>query len=82
MNWDIPGRKEIVTFFYLYAIIEALAIFLDSGIIPTASSVYPVRTQEFFALNPSAEIHFQTAGVAARPRRSVVEHARYSLRGI
>lgn len=30
-------------FFYLYAIIEALAIFLDSGIIPTASTVYPVR---------------------------------------
>ena len=37
------GRKEIVLFFYLYAIIEALAIFLDSGIIPTASNVYPVR---------------------------------------
>jgi hypothetical protein len=29
-------------FFYLYAIIELLAIFLDSGIIPTASGVYPV----------------------------------------
>jgi len=28
-------------FFYLYAFIELLAIFLDSGIIPTASSVYP-----------------------------------------
>ena len=29
-------------FFYLYFIIELLAIFLDSGIIPTASDVYPV----------------------------------------
>jgi len=28
-------------FFYLYAFIELLAIFLDSGIIPTASTVYP-----------------------------------------
>jgi hypothetical protein len=30
-------------FFWLYAVIELLAIFLDSGIIPTASSVYPVH---------------------------------------
>ena len=29
-------------FFYLYFIIELLAIFLDSGVIPTASNVYPV----------------------------------------
>ena len=29
-------------FFYLYFVIELLAIFLDSGIIPTASNVYPV----------------------------------------
>jgi hypothetical protein len=36
------GRKEIVMFFYMYALIEALAIFLDSGIIPTANAVYPV----------------------------------------
>ena len=39
----LPGRKEILMFFYLYAVVELLAIFLDSGIIPTASSVYPVR---------------------------------------
>lgn len=38
-----PGRKEILMFFYLYAIIELLAIFLDSGIIPTANVSYPVR---------------------------------------
>lgn len=37
------GRKEIVMFFYLYALIELLAIFLDSNIIPTANAVYPVR---------------------------------------
>lgn len=40
---ETTGRKEIVMFFYLYALIEALAIFLDSGIIPTANTVYPVR---------------------------------------
>lgn len=37
------GRKEIVLFFYMYAVIELLAIFLDSAVIPTASGVYPVR---------------------------------------
>jgi hypothetical protein len=36
------GRKEIVLFFYMYAVVELLAIFLDSAVIPTASSVYPV----------------------------------------
>jgi len=36
------GRKEIVMFFYLYAIIELLAFFLDSNIIPTANASYPV----------------------------------------
>ena len=29
-------------FFYLYAVIELLAIFLDSNIIPTANVSYPV----------------------------------------
>lgn len=38
-----PGRKEIVMFFYMYAIIELLAFFLDSGIIPSAHVSYPVR---------------------------------------
>ncbi len=37
------GRKEIITFFYLYAVIELLAMFLDSGVIQTASPPYPVR---------------------------------------
>ncbi|PCH33179.1 hypothetical protein WOLCODRAFT_134972 [Wolfiporia cocos MD-104 SS10] len=34
------GRKEILMFFYLYAIIELLALFLDSGVIPTANVAY------------------------------------------
>lgn len=29
-------------FFWLYAVIELLALFLDSGIIPTANVTYPV----------------------------------------
>ncbi|EPS99652.1 hypothetical protein FOMPIDRAFT_1024122 [Fomitopsis schrenkii] len=35
------GRKEILHFFYLYAIIELLGLFLDSGIIPTSNVSYP-----------------------------------------
>ncbi|KAI0757470.1 chitin synthase III catalytic subunit [Daedaleopsis nitida] len=40
-KYTAVGRKEILMFFYLYAIIELLAIFLDSGIIPTANVSYP-----------------------------------------
>lgn len=40
-KYTAVGRKEIVMFFYLYAIIELLAIFLDSGIIPTSNNTYP-----------------------------------------
>lgn len=29
-------------FFYMFAVIELLAMFLDSGVIPTASGAYPV----------------------------------------
>ena len=36
------GRKEIVMFFWLYAVIELLAIFLDSVIILPANVIYPV----------------------------------------
>lgn len=42
-KYTAVGRKEIVTFFWLYMIIELLAIFLDSGVIPTANTSYPVR---------------------------------------
>jgi hypothetical protein len=38
----VLGRKEIVMFFYLYAIIELLAFLLDSNIVPTANASYPV----------------------------------------
>ncbi|KAK7688016.1 Chitin synthase, class 7 [Cerrena zonata] len=40
-KYTAVGRKEIIMFFYLYALIELLAIFLDSGIIPTANVSYP-----------------------------------------
>jgi hypothetical protein len=40
-KYTAVGRKEILMFFYLYAIIELLAIFLDSNIIPTANVSYP-----------------------------------------
>ncbi|EIM92080.1 uncharacterized protein STEHIDRAFT_88786 [Stereum hirsutum FP-91666 SS1] len=40
-KYTAVGRKEIVMFFYLYAIIELLAIFLDSNVIPTANASYP-----------------------------------------
>lgn len=36
------GRKEIVMFFWMYMIIELLAMFLDSGIIPTSNVSYTV----------------------------------------
>ncbi|KAG6836530.1 hypothetical protein H0H93_007076 [Arthromyces matolae] len=40
-KYTAVGRKEIVTFFWLYMVIELLAMFLDSGIIPTANVTYP-----------------------------------------
>ncbi|KAG7091218.1 hypothetical protein E1B28_010269 [Marasmius oreades] len=40
-KYTAVGRKEIVLFFWIYAVIQLLAIFLDSGIIPTAHESYP-----------------------------------------
>ncbi|GAA5853158.1 hypothetical protein JCM3766R1_000901, partial [Sporobolomyces carnicolor] len=40
-KYTAVGRKEILVFFYLYFGVELIAIFLDSSIIPTSSSVYP-----------------------------------------
>ncbi|KAL7414361.1 chitin synthase III catalytic subunit-domain-containing protein [Mrakia frigida] len=40
-KYTAVGRKEIALFFYVYAVIELLCLFLDSGIIPTAHVVYP-----------------------------------------
>ncbi|KZV77448.1 hypothetical protein PENSPDRAFT_620915 [Peniophora sp. CONT] len=39
-KYTAVGRKEILTFFYLYALIELLAIFLDTNIIPSANQAY------------------------------------------
>lgn len=39
-KYTAVGRKEIVMFFWMYAVIELLAMFLDSGIIPTSHAVY------------------------------------------
>lgn len=41
-KYTAVGRKEIVTFFYLYFVVELISIFLDSGIIPASSPVYAV----------------------------------------
>ncbi|GAA6029157.1 hypothetical protein JCM8097_001628 [Rhodosporidiobolus ruineniae] len=40
-KYTAVGRKEILIFFYIYFIEELIAIFLDSSIIPSSSSVYP-----------------------------------------
>ncbi|KAG1753079.1 chitin synthase III catalytic subunit-domain-containing protein [Suillus occidentalis] len=40
-KYTAVGRKEIVMFFWLYMVIELLAMFLDSGIIPTSNVSYP-----------------------------------------
>jgi len=40
-KYTAVGRKEIVMFFWMYMLIELLALFLDSGIIPTANASYP-----------------------------------------
>lgn len=55
-RWLTPndiGRKEIVTFFWMYALIELLAMFLDSGIIPTDNVTYTVCCSPFFLLSMS-----------------------------
>jgi len=49
-KYTAVGRKEIVMFFYMYALVELLAIFLDSNIIPTASNVYPWFTAVYCGL--------------------------------
>jgi len=51
-KYTAVGRKEIVMFFWMYMIIELLAMFLDSGIIPTANVSYPVscHVKSFYGL--------------------------------
>jgi hypothetical protein len=41
VKYTAIGRKEIVHFFWLYVIIQFLAIFLDGGIVPFANPSYP-----------------------------------------
>jgi hypothetical protein len=43
-KYTAVGRKEILIFFYQYFLVELVAIFLDSSIIPSSSPVYQVRT--------------------------------------
>lgn len=43
-KYTAVGRKEIVLFFYMYAGVTLLSFFLDGGIIPTSSNVYPVSS--------------------------------------
>jgi Chitin synthase export chaperone len=43
-KYTAVGRKEIIMFFWLYATISLLAMFLDSGVIPTSNVTYPVRS--------------------------------------
>lgn len=40
-KYTAVGRKEIVMFFYLYMIVTFLELLLVSGIVPTASTMYP-----------------------------------------
>lgn len=50
-KYTAVGRKEIVLFFYLYATSEILAIFLDSAIIPTYSTAYPIFAAIYVGLS-------------------------------
>jgi len=43
-KYTAVGRKEMVLFFYLYMMVTFLELLLTSGIIPTASGVYPYFT--------------------------------------
>lgn len=52
-KYTAVGRKEIVLFFYLYALSEILAIFLDSAIVPTYSQAYLWITAIYVGLGTS-----------------------------
>jgi hypothetical protein len=40
-KYTAVGRKEIITFFYLYMALTVVSLILDAGVIPLASVVYP-----------------------------------------
>ncbi|KAI8926393.1 chitin synthase III catalytic subunit [Entophlyctis helioformis] len=50
-KYTAVGRKEIVLFFYLYAATTVLEFFVVSGIIPSASSVYPYFVSAHLSLS-------------------------------
>ena len=60
------GRKEIVMFFYMYAFIELLAFFLDSGVIPSAHASYPVRDPVIFPNNPRLMLNVSSFPLVVR----------------
>lgn len=62
------GRKEIVMFFYMYAFIELLAFFLDSGVIPSAHVSYPVRPRD---LSNKARLMLNVSPPPSVDRRSL-----------
>ncbi|KAF9105121.1 Chitin synthase, class 7 [Mortierella sp. AM989] len=43
-KYTAVGRKEIIMFFYLYMLVTIMDLLLISGIIPTASELYPYFT--------------------------------------
>ncbi|KAF9429604.1 Chitin synthase, class 7 [Podila epigama] len=43
-KYTAVGRKEIIMFFYLYMLVTIMDLLLVSGIIPTASNLYPYFT--------------------------------------
>jgi len=49
-KYTAVGRKEIVMFFYLYMMVTFLELLLVSGIIPTASTIYPYFTAAHIGL--------------------------------
>jgi hypothetical protein len=40
-KYTAVGRKEIITFFYLYMALTVVSLILDAGVVPLASVVYP-----------------------------------------
>lgn len=49
-KYTAVGRKEIVMFFYMYMLLTFLELLLVSGIIPTASTLYPYFTAAHIGL--------------------------------
>ena len=62
-------------FFYLYAIIELLAIFLDSNVIPTANVSYPVSEGNMFSDELGTHVASVVRGCIYRTgRRGILLH--------